>query len=185
MPPWKHYLWIIGQIGCVLRSPAVDNLMQPYLLPSVIAYNRLMANSFQRFTGTSIVGAADAACLDDAALAQAMFDAPQAIVSHGTEADPVFRYANVQALKLWEMDWDTFTRLPSRLSAEDSGDIQSDRDALLKTALTKGGVDHYTGIRISSAGRRFDIRNTVLWNVVDDIGVRHGQAAFIRDWRFL
>lgn len=159
--------------------------MRPYLLPSVIAYNRLMANSFQRFTGESIVSAADTACLDDATLAQAIFDAPQAIVSHGAEADPVFRYANAQALKLWEMDWDAFTRLPSRLSAEAAGNIQSDRDALLKAALVKGWVDNYTGIRISSTGRRFDIRNTVLWNVVDDAGVRHGQAAFIQDWRYL
>jgi hypothetical protein len=140
-----------------------------------------MANSFQRFTGQSILGAID----KDMAFAQAMFDAPQAIVSHGTEADPIFRYANAQALKLWEMDWDAFTRLPSRLSAEAAGDIQSDRDALLKAALTKGWIDNYSGIRISSTGKRFDIRHTVLWNVVDDTGVRHGQAAFIRDWRFL
>jgi hypothetical protein len=114
-----------------------------------------------------------------------MFDAPQAIVSHGTESDPIFRYANAQALKLWEMDWDAFTRLPSRLSAEAAGDIQSDRDALLKAALAKGWVDNYSGVRVSRTGKRFEIRNTVLWNVVDGKGVRHDQAAFIRDWRFL
>lgn len=159
--------------------------MKPHLTAPVAAYNRLMANSFQRFTGQSILGAIDTASLSDIELVQAMFDAPQAVVSHGIEADPIFRYANAQALKLWEMDWDSFTRLPSRLSAESAGDIQSDRDALLKTALKKGWVDNYTGVRISSTGRRFDIRHTALWNVVDDAGVRHGQAAFIRDWRFL
>ena len=159
--------------------------MKAHLTSPVAAYNRLMANSFQRFTGQSILGAMDTASLSDSELAQAMFNAPQAIVSHGAEADPIFRYANARALKLWEMDWDAFTRLPSRLSAEAAGDIQSDRDALLKAALAKGWVDNYTGIRISSTGKRFDIRNTVLWNVVDDKGVRHGQAAFIRDWRFL
>jgi hypothetical protein len=144
-----------------------------------------MANSFQRFTGQSILGAIDNVTLNDNELVQAMYDAPQAIVSHGTEADPIFRYANAQALKLWEMDWEVFTRLPSRLSAEAAGDIQSDRDALLKAALTKGWIDKYAGVRISSTGRRFEIQNTVLWNVVDDAGVHHGQAAFIRDWRFL
>ena len=163
----------------------MDRLMKPYLLSDVIAYNRLMANSFQRFTGESILGATDAARLTNIELAQAMFDAPQAIVSHGTEADPIFRYANAQALALWEMDWANFTRLPSRLSAEAAGDIQLDRNALLKAALASGWIDNYTGVRISSTGRRFDIRDTVLWNVVDDDGVRHGQAAFIRDWRFL
>ena len=159
--------------------------MRPHLTASIAAYNRLMANSFQRFYGQSILAGVDTDSLPDMALAEAMSMAPQAIVSHGTEADPIFRYGNAQALKLWEMDWDSFTQLPSRLSAEAAGDIQSDRDALLKTALTKGWVDNYSGVRISSTGKRFDIRNTLLWNVVDDTGVRHGQAAFIRDWRCL
>jgi hypothetical protein len=177
----QHYLWIISQIYCAFAHRAVDKAMKPHLTASIAAYNRLMASSFQRFTGQPILGAID----NDIALAQAMFDAPQAIVSHGTEADPIFRYANAQALKLWEMDWDAFTRLPSRLSAEAAGDIQSDRDALLKAALAKGWVDNYSGVRVSSTGKRFEIRNTVLWNVVDGKGVRHDQAAFIRDWRFL
>ena len=159
--------------------------MRPHLTASIAAYNRLMANSFQRFSGQSILAGVDTDGLPDMALAEAMFMAPQAIVSHGAEADPIFRYGNAQALKLWEMDWDSFTQLPSRLSAEAAGDIQSDRDALLKTALTKGWVDNYSGVRISRTGKRFDIRNTVLWNVVDDTGKRHGQAAFIRDWRCL
>jgi len=163
----------------------MDRVMNPHLLSAGIAYNRLMANSFQRFTGESILGSSNTANLDDTILARALFDAPQAIVSHGIESDPIFRYANAQALMLWEMDWESFTCLPSRLSAEASDDIQLDRDTLLKTALASGWVDNYTGVRISSTGQRFDIRNTVLWNVVDDSGVRHGQAAFIRDWRFL
>lgn len=40
------------------------------------------------------------------------------IVSHGTETDPVFWFANRAAQGLWEMDWARFTRTPSRLSAE-------------------------------------------------------------------
>ncbi|WP_031238821.1 MEKHLA domain-containing protein [Asticcacaulis sp. AC466] len=157
--------------------------MPPFLIPAVSAYNRLMAQSFHRFTGQFIVP--DAAVLPDHELARALFDAPQAIVSHGIEADPIFRYANAQALELWEMDWAAFTRLPSRLSAEGTPDIQSDRDALLRAALETGGIDYYAGVRVSANGQRFEIRNTVLWNVVDTEGVRHGQAAFIRDWRFL
>jgi hypothetical protein len=184
-PPLKRYLWIIDQNDCILALPAIDKFMQTHFSPLTLAYNRLMANSFKSFTGASILGMADAADLDDAALAQALFHLPQAIVSHGAETDPVFRYANQQALTLWEMDWHAFTRLPSRLSAESASDIQSDRDTLLKAALAKGWVDDYAGVRISSTGRRFHIRNTTLWNVVDSLGVHHGQAAFIRDWRFL
>jgi hypothetical protein len=157
----------------------------PYALHSVQVYNRLMAQSFRRFTGLSILGTTDIAGLTDAELATAMYALPQAIVSHGIEADPVFCYANAAALALWEMDWGDFTRLPSRLSAEPTTDIQSDRNTLLKEALTKGWVDNYSGIRISRSGRRFEIRNTVLWNVIDADEVRHGQAAFIRSYLYL
>ncbi|ADU12937.1 MEKHLA domain protein [Asticcacaulis excentricus CB 48] len=157
--------------------------MSPILDPAVQAYNRLMAHSFHRFTGRQIV--AGTAGLSDAALAEALFATPQVIVSHGIEADPVFRYANAQALRLWEMGWDDFTRLPSRQSAEPDNGIQSDRNALLKAALVQGYVDHYAGIRVSASGRRFYIEDTVLWNVVDEANIRHGQAAFIRRWRFL
>jgi len=158
--------------------------MITFLPPEVYAYNRLMAQSFRRYTGHSIIDSGDES-LSDQALAEAMYNAPQAIVSHGTEADPIFRYANRSALTLWEMDWEAFTRLPSRRSAEAEPDIQSDRDALLKAALQKGWVDNYQGIRVSNTGRRFYIDQTVLWNVVDKDGVRHGQAAFIRQWRHI
>ncbi len=159
--------------------------MSPHTLPSLQSYSRLMAQSFQQFTGLSILGITPIAALSDAELARAMFEAPQAIVSHGTELDPIFRYGNATALRLWEMEWADFTRLPSRLSAESVSDIQSDRDALLKAALVKGWVDNYSGIRISRSGRRFDIQDTVLWNVVDTQGVHHGQAAFIRKALYL
>ena len=157
--------------------------MSAHLTPEVSAYNTLMAWSFHHFTGDDIVP--DARQLNATALAQAMFDASVAIVSHGTEADPIFRYGNAKALELWQMDWAAFIRLPSRHSAELESGIQDDRDRLLKAALENGCVADYSGVRISSQGRRFEIRNTVLWNVIDRDGVRHGQAAFIRDWRYL
>ncbi|MBP2158852.1 MULTISPECIES: MEKHLA domain-containing protein [Asticcacaulis] len=157
--------------------------MSLHLTPEVAAYNQWMAFSFYHFVGEDIVAGARQLRTTD--LAQAMFDAPVAIVSHGTEADPIFRYANAKALDLWEMDWETFTRLPSRLSAEPESGVQGDRDRSLKSVLETGFVDHYSAIRISSRGRRFEIHDTVLWNVIDRNGVRHGQAAFIRDWRYL
>ena len=44
--------------------------------------------------------------------------APRVIVAHGTEADPVFFYGNRLALHTFDMDFASFTRLPSRYSAE-------------------------------------------------------------------
>lgn len=154
-----------------------------HLTPDVADYNVLMTHSFHHFTGEDIVPGARLLRATD--LAQALFNAPVAIVSHGTEPDPIFRYGNARALDLWQMDWETFTRLPSRHSAEPESGIQGDRNRLLKAALENGWVNDYSGIRISSQGRRFEIRNTILWNVIASDGVRHGQAAFIRDWRYL
>jgi hypothetical protein len=154
----------------------------PYLSPEVQAYSLLLSDSFSSFTKRPILpGLPD----DAPALAEALFEAPQPIVSHGMEPDPIFRYANHAALKLWDMDWDSFTRLPSRLSAETTPASQADRNSHLEDALTYGFVEGLTGVRISSTGRRFEIRDTVLWNVIDTHGIRHGQAAIIGSWQYL
>lgn len=129
------------------------------------AYARLLAESFARLTGEA---------LGDP------WARPDPIVSHGTEADPIFRWANPAALALWEMDWNAFTRLPSRQSAADTPEVQADRSQLLKEAWRKGWVTGYRGIRVSASGRRFAIDDTVLWTVRDAKGVIHGQAALIR-----
>jgi hypothetical protein len=123
------------------------------------AYAALLSDSLFRLTGRVIPA-----------------DAEQLF---GVQADPVFRYANRAALDLWGMDWATFTALPSRLSAEAEPDIQGDRQRLLQKALEQGYVNDYSGIRISANGHRFRISQTVLWNVLDQSGQRHGQAALI------
>ena len=88
--------------------------MLPYRDAKVAAYSALLVDSFRRVTGREILGAA-------ADLAAALWYHQQPLVSHGTQADPVFCYANAAALQLWQMDWDDFIRLPSRRSAEASG----------------------------------------------------------------
>jgi hypothetical protein len=140
-----------------------------------VAYARLLAQSLHRLTGRAMVDLS----LPDTALAAALWTMPLPLVSHGTESDPVFRHANRAALTLWEMDWDRFTRLPSRHSAEAETGIQTDRSALLARALQQGWVDGYDGLRISATGRRFRISDTLLWTVTDPFGTPHGQAALI------
>lgn len=132
------------------------------------AYAALLSDSLFRLTGRVIP-----------ADAEQLFGYTLPLVSHGVQADPIFRYANRAALDLWGMDWARFTALPSRLSAEAETDIQGDRQRLLAKALKRGFVNDYSGIRISATGQRFRISQTVLWNVVDRDGQRHGQAALI------
>ncbi|WP_211829915.1 MEKHLA domain-containing protein [Kistimonas asteriae] len=143
----------------------------------LIAHTRLMANSFQSLTGKALV---DCAYPDPVT---ALDTATAIIVSHGTQADPIFNYANQQALRLFEMDWETFTRLPSRYSAE--APERSERERLLREVSEQGFIQNYTGVRIAASGRRFYIRNAIVWNLLDDKGAYHGQAATFSDWEYL
>jgi len=107
--------------------------------------------------------------------AEALWDAPLAIVAHGTEDDPVFFYGNQLALQLFEMDFASFTRLPSRLSAEPLA--REERARLLARVTEFGFVDDYSGTRISGRNKRFMITQATVWNLLDADGVYRGQAA--------
>lgn len=39
------------------------------------------------------------------------------------------------------------------------------------------------GLRIAKSGRRFRIENVTVWDLLDENGVLHGQAATYRQWR--
>ncbi|MFM7189784.1 MAG: MEKHLA domain-containing protein [Microcystaceae cyanobacterium] len=108
-------------------------------------------------------------------LAKAIYYAPFSLLSHGTEPDPIFNYANVTAQRLFEMDWSEFTQLPSRRSAEEVN--QAQREKLLATVTQQGFIEGYTGRRISKTGKRFPITHVTIWNVLDEGGNYYGQAA--------
>jgi hypothetical protein len=112
---------------------------------------------------------------NDSELRSALWEAPRAIVAHGTEADPIFFYGNRLALQLFEMNEDEFARLPSRLSAEPMA--QEARLMLLEKVTQQSYVDGYSGMRIAKSGRRFMITDATVWNLLDEVGVHHGQAA--------
>ena len=92
----------------------------------------------------------------------------------------MLNYGNAAALALWEMDWDTFTRTPSRLTAEPMH--RDERARLLARTRDQGFVDDYSGIRISRSGRRFRIERAIVWNLVDAAGAPCGQAATFDQW---
>ncbi|MBI3902267.1 MAG: MEKHLA domain-containing protein [Nitrosomonadales bacterium] len=133
---------------------------------------RLMLASFRRLTGKALLADPPS---DIAALRQAVWDAPLAIVAHGSEADPVFFYGNRLALQSFEMGFEEFSRLPSRLSAEPLE--QGTRQKLLDSVTQRGYVEDYSGVRITSSGKRFLITGATVWNLLDETGTLHGQAA--------
>ncbi len=112
-----------------------------------------------------------------------LYEAPFALVAHDTRADPIFGYANRTAQNIFEMNWTEITSIPSRQSAESV--LQEERQTLLQRVNQFGFIDNYSGIRISKTGKRFLIRNAIVWNLIDRRGVRVGQAARFDHWEYL
>ena len=133
---------------------------------------RLIIESYQRLTGLPLLEVVPS---DIHALREALWTAPRAIVAHGTEADPIFFYGNRLALNLFEMSFEEFTRLPSRLSAEPTA--QEARLRLLEKVTQQGYVDGYSGMRIAKSGKRFMIAHATVWILRDAAGAFYGQAA--------
>ena len=136
----------------------------------------LIDESYRRLTGRQLVQPEDD-------LALAFWNAPRAIVAHGTEADPIFFYGSALALDLFAMQADAFTRLPSRLSAEPMH--RDERAELLDRVARDGFIDDYAGIRIAATGQRFRIEQATVWNLIDAAGAVHGQAATFDRWTML
>ncbi len=143
---------------------------------SMEAHARLLLHSYWRLTGKALL---DLPAGADAA--EAIDGAERIILSHDAERDPVLNYGNLSAMRLWEMDWDTFTRTPSRLTAEPME--REERASFLARVAEQGYVDDYTGIRISSTGKRFYIVNATVWNLLDEEGAYRGQAAAFAHYR--
>ncbi|MCP5115894.1 MAG: MEKHLA domain-containing protein, partial [bacterium] len=134
------------------------------------------ARSFRHWTGRPLLEGEWA----PQELACRLYEARFVLVSHGTEPDPLFNYANLTAQRLWELEWDALIGMPSRKTAEKSA--QDDRSRALHTALRGGFVEDYSGVRISAGGRRFRIEHGVIWNLPDGSGNLRGQAAMFSDW---
>ena len=73
------------------------------------------------------------------------------------------------------MTWAELIRLPSRYSAEFAN--QATRQQLLDEVASKGYIDNYSGTRISKTGRKFQIENAIVWNLINHESENIGQAA--------
>ena len=150
-------------------------MILPFERTEIIEYSNLMSQSYKYFTGSNLIDSLD--------VARDLYYAPFALVSHGIQSDPILRYGNLKAQQLWAMSWDELVEMPSRLTAEI--EVIQERQRLLDQANRQGYVDNYRGVRISKDGRSFIIDKTILWNVVDSEGIKHGQAAVIHQWQWL
>ncbi|MEK6748058.1 MAG: MEKHLA domain-containing protein [Pseudomonadota bacterium] len=138
---------------------------------------QLLVDSFRRWTGRTLIDCAPAE------LGRELFYAPFVIASHDTQSAPVFNYANLAALQLWETNWEMFTSKRSSDSAE--ADAQVEREQFMARVAAQGCVSGYSGVRISMQGRRFRIDNATVWNVLDAAGGYHGQAVWFDAWQYI
>ena len=170
----------LGAEGKALRIDAARGIAGgmsapplPYRLPGAEAAIARIAASHALLTRRALVAPAGDPVL-------ALWEAPLAIVAHGTEADPLFFFASKIALERFGMTPAQFLGLPSRFSAE--APLREERQALLDRVSRHGFIDDYAGVRIAADGRRFRIEAATVWNLVDPDGSVHGQAAAFSRW---
>lgn len=137
-----------------------------------------LLNSYQQLLGKDLLELSG-----DLSPGQQVFDAGFALLSHNNDSDPLFNYANRVALDLFELSWQDLIVMPSRLSAEPVE--RSERERLLAEVAESGFINHYSGVRIAKNGKRFLIRDAVVWNIYDCRQEYYGQAACFKDWLFL
>jgi PAS domain-containing protein len=156
-------------------NPFLDDYRQAAFLAR---HSHLLMNSYQHWTGDSLIE-------DTQDVIQGLMNTPFAIASHQAGDDPMFNYANHQALALFKMAPEEILGLPSRFSAEAM--LREARAEFLHQVATHGFIENYAGVRIAKDGSRFLIEQATVWNVVDLSSPKQvlGQAVIIKAWHEL
>ena len=144
-----------------------------------IEHVKILLDSFEKLVKKQIIVRTGDSAKDLKLIEESEF----VLLSHNGEQDPKLNYGNQFALDLWELNWDDFIKTPSRETAEI--DLRTRREEVLKIVKEKGFYDKYEGIRISSSGKRFKIKNAIIWNVLNESEVRIGQAAYFTDIKYI
>jgi hypothetical protein len=151
----------------------------PWRYPAWISRTQCLLDSYVRWTGRELIER-DGSPEDQS---RRLYEAPFVVVAHGTEADPILNYANQTALDLWATDLATLLSMPSRKTAEPVH--RDERARMLQRTREQGYIDDYQGVRITADGRRFQIRQATVWNLVEPDGTHAGQAATFAAWEWL
>jgi hypothetical protein len=152
----------------MLAIPDLSNSYQTAFLAEVIA-------AFARVTGGDLVAEAG---LDPANLGRSVWDGDFALLTHDTNA--ILTYGNRFALDLWEMDWETLVRTPSRLTAPEED--RAARAAIMAKVERDGFTRSYTGRRVSRMGKFFFIENATVFTLKNEKGAGFGTGAFFKSF---
>lgn len=139
----------------------------------------LLRASLKRCTGLDLVPA----YLDKAQAAVAVFNAPWSLLSHSADDQPHLTYTNRTGARVFNL---RLERLTKYLSSETTlPEDRPKREQLLKHVREHGYADHYSGVRVTTDGVKFIIKDAVVWNLSDTHGRYLGQAAMFKRWRYL
>ncbi|MEN8662397.1 MAG: MEKHLA domain-containing protein [Lentimonas sp.] len=139
-------------------------------------HSTLLLDNYRRCFGEDLI---ERGCDE----AERLMDAPFVVMSHGTQDDPVLDYGNLCGQRLFEVDWETLTKMPSRFTAEPMH--RDERAQLLNDVRAQGFSDNYRGIRISATGKRFYINSARIWMLLNTEDKTVGQAATFAKWEML
>ena len=154
----------------------------PWLAPERLALAGVILTSHQRaFMHPLLAGCGSERSARQ--VAQELFGATATVLAHDGGSDPRLIYANRTALRLWRRDWQTLLGMPSRLTAPP--DQRHSRAAALAQARNQEAISDYSGIRIDSEGRLFQIQGARVWSLRDPDGQPCGQAASFESWWWL
>lgn len=151
-------------MGQIMQEPSAENGYQAQ-------HAQLLARSYARLLGRSLYRYSDP---------QALYHAPFPILSQSTDDDPLLTYCNLAAQELWQLGWGQMVGMASRLKAEPGH--RETRAEMFDRMRTQGFIDDYAGIRISATGKRFEIRNAVIWSLCDTSGEKQGEALTFSDY---
>ena len=154
-----------------LAPPAPGNSYHSDFLAKVVA-------AFARVTGGDLIAEAG---LDPGDLGRSAWDGQFALLTHDTDA--ILTYGNRFALDLWEMDWETLVRTPSRETAPEED--RAARATIMAAVARDGFTRAYTGRRVSRSGKFFLIENAAVFTLRDEKGAGFGTGAFFKSVTFL
>ena len=147
----------------------------PWLSPQLLGLTALLLESHQRLFQRPLVRSTGIRLA-----AQELFVLDQVVPCHDGSEDPRFLYANRAALQLFSRNWEQMVGMPSRLSA--SANQRLSRREQLELARRQDKLENYSGVRVNSQGRRFQIRGARIWSLIDQERHYSGQAACFSQW---
>ena len=147
----------------------------PWLSPQLLGLTALLLESHQRLFQRPLVRSSGIRLA-----AQELFVLDQVVLCHDGSEDPRFLYANRAALQLFSRNWEQMVGMPSRLSA--SANQRLSRREQLELAKRQDKLENYSGVRVNSQGRRFQIRRARIWSLIDQERHYSGQAACFSQW---